>query len=82
MITYKNETIPLSKIAKEITMLFVVTGEYEMDSPEYRANLDYIQESPEYAIKWMFNNTKPSDFGLSFDKWESLEEIKFNKGDN
>ena len=76
MITYKNQPIPLSKVAKEITMLFVVTGEYEIDSPEYKANIDYIQENPEYAINWMLENTKPGDFGLSFDKWESLEDFE------
>lgn len=82
MITYKNETIPLIEIAELRADRFSRDGDYELQSLEYKANVNYIQENPEYAIKWMFNNTKPCDFGLSFVEWESLEDFEIKKGEN
>lgn len=82
MITYKNKPIPIIEIAELRADRYSRKGDYELQSQEYKANVDYIQENPSQAVKWMFENTKPCDFGLSFDKWENLENFEIKNGEN
>lgn len=75
MLKFKNQTIQLSTVAIMRANKYAKLDDYEVGDDSYKANVDYIESRPEEAIDWMFENTTPIDFGLSFCEWGKKENL-------